>query len=135
VLAVTCSARKQFVEVLLLSCPSTLYPSHVSPLLGPLFEHMQYRLQLTWAPILNAAADRNSTLLTAPLNVSTCAAASSLAAKKDGNWYATFYARGGLFVGDLEAVSAESVVEKVRVDLTRGYCDMLQSALALRGEW
>ncbi len=48
---------------------------------------------------------------------------------------AAFYTRGGLFVGDLEAVSAESVVEKVRVDLTRGYCDMLQCALALKGEW
>ncbi len=120
---------------MLLSCPSSLYASHVSPLLGPLFEHIPYRLQLTWAPILNIATNQNSTVLTAPLNTSTCTAAASLAEKRDGNWYATFYARGGLFVGDLEAVSAESVVEKVRVDLTRGYCDMLQCALALKGEW
>jgi len=38
-------------------------------------------------------------------------------------------------VGDLDTVSAEAAVEKVRVELTRCYSDMLQSALALKGEW
>jgi hypothetical protein len=47
----------------------------------------------------------------------------------------SYYARSGLFVGDLDAVTAESAVEKYRVEVTRIYSDVAQSALALKGEW
>ncbi|OEU17204.1 hypothetical protein FRACYDRAFT_155625, partial [Fragilariopsis cylindrus CCMP1102] len=43
---------KQFVEVLLLSCPPPLYPTHLAPIVGPIFEHIQYRLEKSWEPIL-----------------------------------------------------------------------------------
>jgi len=99
-----------------------------------MFEHMQYRLQLTWAPILNIT-DKNLGAMTTPLNTSMCAAAATLAARGGESWYASYYARGGLFVGDLDSVTAESVLEKARVDLSRTFCDVLQSALALKGEW
>ncbi len=44
---------KQFMEYVLLSCPSTLYQTHLAPIAAPFFEHMEYRLKCTWAPILN----------------------------------------------------------------------------------
>jgi hypothetical protein len=56
--AETYVTSKQFVKALLLSCPSSLYASHVSPLLSPWFEHIPYCLQLTWAPILNVATKK-----------------------------------------------------------------------------
>jgi len=127
---------KQFAEFLLLNCPSSLYTSHLAPLLGPLFENMQYRLQLTWAPILNADNNQSLREITMPLNTLTCTAAATLASRRDKDrWFASFYSFGGLFVGDLDSVAAEAVAEKTRVDLTRAFCDMLQCALALKGEW
>ncbi|EED91241.1 hypothetical protein THAPSDRAFT_262934, partial [Thalassiosira pseudonana CCMP1335] len=45
---------KQFIELMMLSCPVTLYQSHLTAILGPLFEHMQYRLQYSWDPILGS---------------------------------------------------------------------------------
>jgi hypothetical protein len=119
------------VEYICLSCPSSLYPSHLSPFLGPVFEHVQYRLPLSWAAILNNSGSGS----VAPLTTSTCAGAAALAASNENAWFSSFYARGGLFVGDLDSVSAEAAVEKSRIDITRAYCDVIQSALALKGEW
>lgn len=71
-----------------------------------------------------------------PLNTLTCTAAATLASsREEDRWFASFYAFGGLFVGDLDSVAAEAVAEKTRVDLTRAFCDMLQCGLALKGEW
>ena len=40
-----------------------------------------------------------------------------------------------MFVGDLDKVTADAAVEKYRVDLSRVFSDVLQSALALKGDW
>jgi len=122
---------KQFVEYLCLGCPSTLYPSHLSPLLGPILEHMQYRLPLTWAPVLSNSTSNS----TAPLTTSTCSSAAAVASRDMDSWYSSFYARGGLFVGDLDSITGEAAVEKCRVDMTRAFSDVIQSVLALKGDW
>mmetsp|Transcript_6441 Transcript_6441/g.14539 ORF Transcript_6441/g.14539 Transcript_6441/m.14539 type:complete len:1077 (-) Transcript_6441:1834-5064(-) len=43
---------KQFIEIMILSCPSSLYQSHLTAILGPVFEHLQVRFQYSWNPIL-----------------------------------------------------------------------------------
>lgn len=69
------------------------------------------------------------------LTSADCLDAAALAARGGEEWFTAYYARGGLFVGDLEAVTAESAVEKVRVELSRTLSDVLQAGLALKGEW
>jgi hypothetical protein len=124
--------RKQFIEVLLLSCPSTLYMTHVAPILAPVLEHIQYRLDKTWLPLIGSV---RSTELTKPLFTCDCEAAAALASRGGDEWFDSFYARAGLFVGDLDAVTAEAAVEKSRVEFGRTFSDVLQSALALKGDW
>mmetsp|Transcript_23382 Transcript_23382/g.34894 ORF Transcript_23382/g.34894 Transcript_23382/m.34894 type:complete len:1349 (-) Transcript_23382:172-4218(-) len=126
---------KQFLEILLLSCPATLYQSHLSPILGPLFEHLQYRLQCNWAPIIEPNTLRSSSETTKALTTPACENAAALASNTGEEWFLTYYARCGLFVGDLDAVTGEEVVEKARVELSRALSDCLQAALALKGEW
>jgi len=74
---------------------------------------------------------------TKPLFSGNCAeAANQLTVGGVGpSWFASYYARGGLFVGDLDSVTGEAMVEKNRVDLTRTFADMIQVALALKGDW
>ena len=115
----------------MLTCPSTLYSSHLAPILGPVLEHIQYRLEKSWDPIVNPA----SQISTKPLFTSDCNSAASLAASGGDTWYSSYYARGGLFVGDLDTVTAEAAVDKARVEFTRCYIDMLQTAFALKGDW
>eukprot|EP00550_Attheya_septentrionalis_P000795 CAMPEP_0198290488 /NCGR_PEP_ID=MMETSP1449-20131203/8336_1 /TAXON_ID=420275 /ORGANISM="Attheya septentrionalis, Strain CCMP2084" /LENGTH=1467 /DNA_ID=CAMNT_0043988997 /DNA_START=193 /DNA_END=4596 /DNA_ORIENTATION=+ len=124
---------KQFVELLLLTCPCTLYRSHLAPILGPIFEHMQYRLKMTWSPIISP--NTGQSVSTGALTSANRASAVALASSGGESWFEQYYARGGLFVGDLDSVTAESAVEKVRVDLGRTISDMMQVALALKGEW
>ncbi len=50
-------------------------------------------------------------------------------------WYASYYARSCLFVGGLDTETADAAVEKHRVEVTRTYSDVIQAALALKGEW
>jgi exportin-5 len=123
--------RKQFVEILLLGCPSTLYLTHVAPIVRPLFEHIEYRLQKNWDPVLNPSAESFSR----PLTSSDCIAATALAARGGEEWFTAFYGRGGLFVGDLDMTTAEAAVEKSRVEVSRTFSDTLQAALALKGDW
>lgn len=127
--------RKQFIEILMLSCPATLYASHLAPIIGPVFEHMKLRLELTWAPITNPTSVPSAPDLGQALTCSTCPVAAALASSGGDEWYASYYARSGIFVGDLDSVTAESVVEKYRIELTRTYGDMLQVVLALKGDW
>lgn len=118
----------------MLSCPATLYQSHLTSILTPLFEHIQYRLQCSWDPVLRAGA--TNTESTKPLFSDTCAeAANKLASGNMESWLLSYYARAGLFVGDLDGVTAEAAVEKARVELTRTFSDVLQSVLALKGSW
>ena len=126
--------RKQFIEILLLTCPKTLYMTHLAPIVGPVLEHMQYRLNKTWEPILQSTAGSQQ-IMCKPLFTNDCEAAAALASRGGEDWFQSFYARSGLFVGDLDAVTGEAAVEKGRVEITRTFCDALQSALALKGDW
>ncbi|KAL7469406.1 hypothetical protein ACHAXS_011013 [Conticribra weissflogii] len=125
---------KQFIEILMLCTPSTLYQSHLTAILGPVFEHIQYRLKYTWDPIIgNSGLSMESTK---PLGSDNCAhIASQLSSSGVESWLIAYYARGGLFVGDLDSVTAEAAVEKARVELTRTFSDSIQSVLALKGGW
>ncbi len=123
---------KQFVEYLHLCCPSTLYQSHVAPIATQFFEHVEYRLKCSWAPIMSTGTSSESTK---PLTTAQCKMAADLALRGGEEWYLSYYARACAFVGDLEAVNGEAVVEKSRVELSRSYSDMLQSSLALKGDW
>lgn len=111
---------------MMLSCPATLYQSHLTSILTPLFEHIQYRLQCSWDPIIRTGAtDIESTK---PLISDSCAdAANKLASSNMESWLLAYYARAGLFVGDLDGVTAEAAVEKARVELTRTFADVIQS--------
>jgi exportin-5 len=125
------------VELLLVSCPSTMYASHLAPILGPVVEHLRYRLEKTWLPVVQnttavTALDANNTKA---LRSQDCTSAAALAAQGGDPWFTWYYAHAGLFAGDADDVMAESVVEKCRVDLGRTYSDVLQTALALKGEW
>lgn len=123
---------KQFIELMMLSCPVTLYQSHLTAILGPLFEHMQYRLQYSWDPILGSGSSEATKALTSDGSADM---ANRLASVGLEAWLVAYYARGGLFVGDLDTVTGEAAVEKVRVELTRNFADMIQSVLALKGGW
>lgn len=123
--------RKQFIENMMMSCPATLYQSHLAPFLIPVLDHIQYRLRNTWAPII----EPNSSIPTNALSTPACEAAAIVASRGGDEWYSSYYARGGVFVGELDGVTSEAVVEKVRVEVTRIFCDVIQTSLALRGEW
>lgn len=98
-------------------------------------EHMKQRLRMTWAPIVNPASVSSIPELGKALTSGSCPAAAALASRGGEEWYTSYYARSGIFVGDLDSVTAESVVEKYRIEITRNYCDMLQAVLALKGDW
>lgn len=95
-------------------------------------DHLKQRLQLTWSPIINPTPNQD---LGKALTSSTCPAAAVTASRGGEEWFASYYARSGIFVGDLDAATAEAAVEKYRIELTRTYCDMLQTVLALKGDW
>jgi hypothetical protein len=96
---------------------------------------MRFRLEKTWQPIFAGSSIAESSPATRALKSSECAKAASLAAQGGDSWFSWFYSHAGLFVGDLDDVTAESAVEKYRVDIGRVFCDVLQVALALKGEW
>jgi Importin beta-related nuclear transport receptor len=124
---------KQFMDYILLSCPSTLYQSHVAPIAAPFFQHMEHRLKCTWAPVLKMNGIPPES--TKPLMTGDCETVALLAQRGGDEWIVSYYARGGAFVGDLDAVISEALVEKLRVEVSRCYADMLQAALALKGDW
>lgn len=92
---------------------------------------MQVRLQKAWDPITR----QELAGLAKPLFSGDCRAAAELASRGGDDWFTPFYARSGVFVGDLDPVTAEAAVDKFRVDLSRTYSDVLQAALALKGDW
>ena len=122
---------KQFIEILMLACPFTLYMTHLAPVLSPVLEHVKYRLDRTWAPLIGTAPLERCK----PLFTSGCDAAATLAAQGGDAWFDSYYARTGLFVGDLEVILADSAVEKQRVENCRVFADMLQAVLGLKGDW
>jgi hypothetical protein len=110
---------------MMLSCPSSLYQSHITAILGPVFEHLQFRFQCSWFPILGSGLPSEATK---PLFSLNCAdAANQLASIGVDQWLIGYYARGGLFVGDLDSVTAEAMSDKARVELTRTFSDMIQN--------
>ena len=64
-----------------------------------------------------------------------CESAAIIASQSGEAWYTSYYARSGLFVGGLDSETAEAAVEKHRVEITRTWSDVIQTALALKGEW
>ena len=94
-------------------------------------EHIQLRLEKSWIPVVHP----EQAAMGKPLFTTDCAAAANLAAKGGEEWYLPFYARGGIFVGDLDVVTAEAAVDKFRIDISRTIGDTIQSALALKGDW
>jgi hypothetical protein len=121
------------VELTLVSCPSTLYASHLGPLVCPIFEHMQYRLDKSWMPVVGTNGSMAEA--TRALTTSDCEKAALLASRGNEEWFSYYYAHSGLFVGDLDSVTAEAAVEKHRVEIGRTFSDVLQAALALKGDW
>jgi hypothetical protein len=111
----------------------------MEPLLRPVLEHLLYRLDRTWSPILRSSIpssqDRSVLDKSKALTSTFCDAAAAVAARGGEEWFAGYYARSGLFVGDLDSVTAEAAVEKYRVELTRTFSDVFQSVLALKGDW
>ena len=57
------------------------------------------------------------------------------ASQSGETWFTSYYARSCLFVGNLDTETAEAAVEKYRVEITRTCSDVIQAALALKGEW
>jgi hypothetical protein len=116
----------------MLGCPFTLYMTHLAPILGPVLDHMHIRLEKTWLPITGPAV---ATEMCRPLFTTDCDAAAALASRGGEDWFSSYYARSGLFVGDLDPVTAEEAVDKGRVEISRTFSDLLQTALALKGDW
>eukprot|EP00977_Amphora_coffeiformis_P028336 scaffold34931_cov175-Amphora_coffeaeformis.AAC.1 len=123
---------KHIVELIMVCCPSSLYSTHLAPFLSPILEHVRWRLEMTWSPVIGSNGPNESAKA---LSSEQASAAADLAARGGEDWYKWYYAHAGLFVGDLDAVTSEAVVEKHRVDLSRAFADVLQVALALKGPW
>ena len=124
---------KHITEIMMVCCPSTLYATHLAPVLHPVMEHVRYRLEMAWSPIIRSSAGTSEA--TKALTSTQAVSAADLASRGGEEWYKWYYAHSGLFVGDLDGVTAEAAVEKHRVDLSRTYSDILQVALALKGPW
>ena len=126
---------KQFIEMMMVTCPSTLYQTHMTAILGPVFKHLQIRFQYSWGQILGTAGGLSAESIK-PLFSSNCAEAVNLITTSGVDaWFVAYYARGGLFVGDLDTVTAEAMSNKATVDLTRTFSDAIQTVLALKGSW
>jgi hypothetical protein len=98
---------------------------------------MRYRLEKTWAPIIGNAGSTSAFTLSATkaLTSSECTNIGIIASRGEDDFYSWYYGHAGLFVGDLDSVTSEAAVEKYRVEISRTFSDVLQAALALKGEW
>lgn len=123
---------KHVVEMLLLTCPCSLYKTHLEPIIGPIFSHMRYRLEMSWRPVMAPTSDEPSPKA---LSTADCQTVAQIASMGEEAWFSWYYAHAGLFVGDLDIPTSEAAVEKHRVDIGRTFSDVLQSALALKGDW
>ena len=92
------------------------------------FAHIRWRLECAWT-----ADESGKHCSEAPSSLTASSAADDCAAGNGSDeWYARYYAYGGLFVGDLNAEYNEGLVTRVRTDLTHAFVGMLQNAFALR---
>ena len=92
------------------------------------FAHIRWRLECAWT-----ADESGKHCSEAPSSLTASSAADDCAAGNGSDeWYARYYAYGGLFVGDLNAEYNEGLVTRVRTDLTHAFVGMLQTAFALR---
>lgn len=88
-------------------------------------------MEKTWDPVVNP----QKASLARPLFTSDAQNAADLAKMGNEEWFSFYYARAGIFVGDLDVVNAETLVDKARVEFSRTYSDVLQAAFALKGDW
>jgi Exportin-5 family len=124
---------KHVVEFVLITCPCTLYATHLAPIIGPIFDHIRYRLEKSWLPVLSTAFPHSEDVKA--LNSVDCHKVAQVLTRGEDAWFTWYYAHAGLFVGDLDTVTSEAAVEKYRVDISRTFSDMLQTVLALKGDW
>lgn len=96
---------KSFVEPYLINCPFPLFASHLPPILAPYMHHMLLRCSVTWNGLPpNTTTDNNN--------------AAALAHLVDGG---TFVLGDGLSKEDYE-----TILDKLRREVTRSYVEMLQ---------
>jgi hypothetical protein len=121
---------KQFIEPLIHHTPASLYSTYLTSILGTIFNHASWRLACTWKVI-------NGKPGSVPPSSTTSKAAATDCSSGQGSdtWYETYYAYCGLFVGDLDENDSEAITEKTRTELSHCWADMVQSALALKGDW
>jgi hypothetical protein len=121
---------KQFIEPLIHHTPSSLYSTYLTPILGAILNHASWRLTCTWKVI-------NGKPGSAPPSSATSTAAATDCSSGQGSdtWYETYYSYCGLFVGDLDETDSEAITEKIRTELSHCWADMIQGALALKGDW
>ena len=121
---------KIVADFILLTCPASLYASHLAPILLPILETMRIRLAMSWTTDDKASSSPSSALRTNSLDNVT-----QIFQQEENTFLQWYYGHGGLFVGDLDEARSETVTEKTKIEITRTYCDVLQDALALKGDW
>jgi len=108
---------KNFLEPYIVNCPRPLFASHLPPIVGPFLSHMVVRCSVTWGGggreggpggELEHLVEGGTVVLTEGL-------------REGGRG-------GGLSVEDYE-----TIVDKLRREVTRAFIEALQAALALRG--
>mmetsp|Transcript_14279 Transcript_14279/g.29330 ORF Transcript_14279/g.29330 Transcript_14279/m.29330 type:complete len:1346 (-) Transcript_14279:24-4061(-) len=121
---------KQFVEPLIYHTPLALYSTYLTTILGTILDHARWRLACTWKVI-------NGKVGSVPPSSSSSSAAATDCSSGQGSdtWLETYYSYCGLFVGDLDETDSEAITEKIRTELSHCWADMVQSALALKGDW
>jgi hypothetical protein len=95
---------KNFLEPYIVHCPGPLFATHLPPIVGPFFSHMLVRCSVTWGGA--------------------------------GGGELEHLREGGTLVLAEDAVSVEdyeTILDKLRREVTRAYVEALQAALALRG--
>lgn len=121
---------KIVVDFILLTCPASLYASHLAPILLPVLDSMRVRLAISWSTDEDASCRPASAFRTNDLHL-----VEQVFNQEESVFMKWYYSHGGLFVGDLDEARSETVTEKTKIEITRSYADILQDALALKGDW
>lgn len=136
---------KQTIELLLVSCPSTMYATHLAPIIGPVLEHLRDRMEKSWKPVIMGLDQPTNPAVPQQINPTNpgtkalrsdgCHVVPVIAGKGEAEWFEWYYAHSGVFVGELDLILSEAVVEKHRMTLNRTFSEIIQVCFALRGDW